>query len=405
MCGANGDFVSPPSPDSPVPNAEAVDRTLEPRQEHGARTEEGRQLDTSQEFMVDDECEEALDAQYVSAERLEDMANHETKAMSLKSANGSALPPHVRDMALRFIAGFTNLLGLPFEALFQSTALLDMYCQRNARPDMMCRLPATCVALVKMLKKFDNAGMSMKGSNLSVHAGLLSEALRREGIHTDFTTEEMLNEEETSLLLNLDWKLAASTIESWLSAYCARFSIFTKRLMEPSLHWVCKRTKICARLLITHSPASAALPPRRQANGLLGLSFVSARLLPLDAIRPEKLCPTIWEQLFLQIHEQLFLQIQGTTVQQVGVPTCVFPESHARRILELLRVSLGTGMDLKDLQQDCKDVALQLNTALAGTCGAPPPGMSNMGSSMSRIPMSGSPMSNSPTGTVVYARV
>jgi len=383
--GACGDFVTPPSPESPVPDAEAVDRgLLEARQEHGSSTEEGRQLDTAQEFTVDEESEDALDAQYVNAERLEDMAHHETKAMSPIAGNEPALPPHTRDMALRFIAWFANLLNLSSEAWFHSAALLDVYCRRYTGPDLMSRLPATCVALVKMLKKVNNAGVSMKGSNLSVHAGHLGEALRREGIRTDFTNEEMLNEEEISLLVTMDWKIISiPSMESWLSTYCTRFNVLTKRLLVPSLLWVWERTVFCARILIMHSPASAALPPRKQANGLLGLAFVSARLLPLDAIRPEKQCPTIFEQLFLQIQEQLFLQIQGTTAQQVGVPTCVLRENHARRILELLRVTLGTSTDLQDLQQDCEDVALQLHSALAGIRGAPPPGMSSMGSSVS----------------------
>jgi hypothetical protein len=343
---------------------------------------------------VDDESEDALDAQYVNNERLEDMAYHEAKAISpmtgngqalppqgpLMAGNGQALPPQARDMALRFNAWFVNLLNMPFETWFQSAALLDVYCRRYTGPDLMDRLPATCVALVKMLKKVDNAGVSMKGSNLSVHAGHLGEALRREGIRTDITTEEMLNEQEMSLLMTVDWKMAIPSIESWLSTYCTRFNVLTKRLLVPSLLWVWERTVFCARILMMHNPATVALPPRRQANGLLGLGFVSARLLPLDAIRPEKQCPTVWEQLFLQIQEQLFLQIQGTTAQQVGVPTCVLRENHAKRILELLRVTLGTGSDLEDLQQDCEDVALQLHSALAGIRGAPPPGSSVNGS-------------------------
>jgi len=205
----------------------------------------------------------------------------------------------------------------------------------------------------------------------------------------------MLNEQETFLLATLDWKIAIPSIESWLSTYCTRFNVFTKRLLVPSLLWVWERTVFCARILMMHSPANAALPPRKQANGLFGLGFVSARLLPLDAIRPAKLCPTIWEQLFLQIQEQLLLQIQGTSAQQAGVPTCVLRDNHARRILELLRVTLGAGTDLEDLQQDCEDVALQLHSALGGIRGPAPPGMSSMGSSLRACP----------TGTVAHASV
>jgi len=148
--------------------------------------------------------------------------------------------------------------------------------------------------------------------------------------------------------------------------YCTRFNVLTKKLLVPSLLWVWERTVLCAHILMMHSPASAALPPRRQANGLLGLCFVSARLLPLDTVRPQRLCPTVWEQLFLPIQEQLLLQIQGTMSQQVAVPAFILQENHARRILELLCVTLGTDTNLKVLQQDCEDVTMQLHTALAG---------------------------------------
>jgi len=75
--------------------------------------------------------------------------------------------------------------------------------------------------------------------------------------------------------------------------------------------------------------------------------------------------------------EQLFLQIQNTMAQQTAVPVCVMRDDHAIRILKLLCMSVGA--DLKNLQQDCEDVALQLFNALT------PRGIPNVGSS----PMSG----------------
>jgi len=182
------------------------------------------------------------------------------------------------------------------------------------------------------------------------------------------------------VLVTLDWKIFIPSIESWLSTFCTRFSVLTQWLLNPSLTWIWETTISYARILVMRYPASALLPPSRQAKGLLGMACVSARLLPLDVIRPEKVCPLLWEQLFLHIH--------STMAQQAAVPVCVMRDDHAIRILKLLCMSVGA--DLKKLQQDCEDVALQLHSALT------PPGISNKGSS---------PGSSNPAETVTCGSV
>jgi len=359
---ASSDFMTPPSPESPVPDAEIAGSCLEARQTQNLCRV--GVLDTAHDFLLDDEQVDALDAVCVPDELLEDWNVHEAKMMMSPCAgNRPALPPLARDMALRFMAHIAKLLNLHPSAWFHLAVLLDGYCQRHSQADMISRLPATCVALVKMLKKADAAGLSMKGSNLSAHAGQLREWLQSIGIWTDSTTEEMLNEQEASVLATLEWKIFIPSIESWLSTYCTRFSVLTQWLLGPSLSWVWETTISNGRILVMHSPASALLPPGRQAKGLLGMACVSARLLPLDAIRPEKVSPLLWEQ--------LFLQIQGALSQQAAVPVCVMRDDHAMRILKLLCMSVGT--DLENLQHDCGDVALQLRNVLT------PPGSSQQG--------------------------
>jgi len=173
-------------------------------------------------------------------------------------------------------------------------------------------------------------------------------------------SDEILDAEEAGLLRTLDWKIVIPSIESWLSTYCARLNLLTQRLLVPSIAWVWMKAISNANILIWHSPASPKLPPRRQANGLLGLGLVSARLLPPDAIATKNLCPVLWEQ--------VCLQMKGTMSQQESVSSCALPDSHASRILKWLCVSVRT--DLKNLRQDCEDVALHLQGALAGDRGA-----------------------------------
>jgi hypothetical protein len=133
-------------------------------------------------------------------------------------------------------------------------------------------------------------------------------------------------------------------------------------------------TVVNANVLIRYSPSSAQFSQRKQANGLLGLAFVSAGLLPPSAVATKKLCPVFWQQLLLEIN--------CTKAQQAAAPKHMLLASHARHMLKLLCMTVGA--DLKNLQQDCKDVAFQLRSAVPGICGAPSPGMFSVDSSAKR---------------------
>jgi len=211
-------------------------------------------------------------------------------------------------------------------------------------------LPATCVALVKMLRKADAATLSMRGSNLAVHTKQLAQWLQRAGCPAQEATEEDLSKQECVLLEALEWQINLPSIESWMSMFCTRFNVLTRGLFVPSLNWVWEQGIFYARMVVMQRATSKELPPRRQAIGLLSLSFASARLLELEALRPHKLCSTMWEQLFVQS------QLQGS------VPPCVLRPGHARRVLELLQVTMDT--NLVDLQEDCERVAVLLRDAL-----------------------------------------
>jgi hypothetical protein len=206
-----------------------------------------------------------------------------------------------------------------------------------------------------MIHKFDSAKPSQ-------HM-LLKKVFWRHGISAIFTTD-ILSQQEASLLETLDWKIAIPSSESWLSAYCTRFNIFTRKLLVSSLVWVWGETVINANVLIRHSPASAQFSPRKQANGLLGLAFVRAGLLPPSAMATKTHCPVLWHQ--------LLLEIKCTKAQQASVPKCLVLDRPTRHILKMLCKTVGA--DLKNLQQDCKDVASQLRSAMPGICSAPSPG-------------------------------
>merc|ERR1712232_1171875 len=110
------------------------------------------------------------------------------------------------------------------------------------------------------------------------------------------------------------------------------------------LEWIWQQSMFYASALLMRQAASSAIPPRRVAAGLLGLNFVHARLLPLDAIRPEKMCGREWEQIVVQS------QLKGG-----DVPICASPPNVTVQVLQLLR--LTTDFSLVELQESCKLVA------------------------------------------------
>jgi hypothetical protein len=317
-------------------------------------------LDSVHDFVLEGALIDALEAHGAPNELLQDMHFLEAKTMSRRIQTAPALSPHVRCIALDFFTHFATEHRLDQSTWFQLVTLLDAYCQQQRKADTLERLPATCVALINVLRKFNTGGRKSE-YNLPAFARLLGEWLRNKGISTAVTTQEMLNEQEESLLVTLDWNITIPSTESWLSMYCTRFSVLTQGLLDESVAWMREKTIFSARILMSHFPVTPAFPAHRQANGLWGLGLVSAMLLPLNAIRSERLCQALWEQ--------LFLQTVGTMLQQVAVPQCLLAEHQTRRILELLCVTLG--IDLKNLQQDCEDVALRLRSMLMGTCDAP----------------------------------
>jgi len=220
-------------------------------------------------------------------------------------------------------------------------ALLDVYCRRHKSANTVSRLQATCVALARMLKKIDAAE--------PVKQAQLAEKL----LHAEISrclSRDILNHQEASLLETLDWKITIPSTESWLTTYCTRFNLLTQKLLCSSVAWVWNETIANAVALLRHRPSSEKFPPRKQAIGLLGLAFVDAGLLPLHALGTKNLCPVL--------SQPLLLEIEGTKATD---PKCQPLNSHSKRVLELLCMTVGT--NLKNLKQDCKDAAVLLQCA------------------------------------------
>jgi len=333
--------AAPQSPESPVPGPEAADKGLEldlPGPWNGIGCGH-----------VSGELQDALDRQCVPCELIAHWTAKERKA--LPPASGSPLPAHVRDIALRFMVPCVQLMSLPPTSWFHAAVLLDSFCARAPRGVSVELLPATCLALVKMLKKVDQASLCMRGSNLSSCAVHFVHWLRASGYPgTADPTEEQLAEAERAVLEVLNWEIDVPSLESWTSLFCTRFNVLTRGHWLPSLQWVWQQSSCHQRLVVLQQAAGAELRPKCLAAGLLGLAFVSARLLTLDELRPPKASAEDWEQLFLQ--GQL----------QSSAPSCILAAEHAQRVLQLLQAA--TGLPLAELREACAAAAGLLRDAL-----------------------------------------
>eukprot|EP00747_Dinoflagellata_sp_TGD_P196188 gnl/TRDRNA2_/TRDRNA2_65959_c0_seq2.p1 gnl/TRDRNA2_/TRDRNA2_65959_c0~~gnl/TRDRNA2_/TRDRNA2_65959_c0_seq2.p1 ORF type:complete len:381 (-),score=63.08 gnl/TRDRNA2_/TRDRNA2_65959_c0_seq2:471-1613(-) len=284
--------------------------------------------------------QDAFDKQGVSSELMEDYATREQKCLRLSQrSSAESLSQQVREIALRFMQHLVQLMNLPHSSWFDAVALLDTY-----QPPVE-RLPAACVALVKILKKNDCATCSMRSANFSVHASHMAHWLHQCGHTTSSSdvSEEDIRLEERRVLKELEWQIKIPTPESWSSIYCARFNILTRNTLVSSVEWIWQQSLYLGRMILTREALTGDLPPRRAAQGLLCLGLVGARLLPLDVLRPEKVDSAEFEELFAKV------QPHG------AVPTCALTSGHWQCLVDWLKVA--TGATIPELQVDAERVA------------------------------------------------
>jgi len=275
---------------------------------------------------------------------------------------------HVRQTSLRLISHIAQLSGLQQKSWFDACTLLDVYILKTMDPDNMLKtinsLPATCAALICILKKDDCATVLVSGSSFAPHASMFAQYLQKLG-YTSVNaevTEEMINCQERVILQALGWRIRLPSTERWTTAYRCRFNVLSRSLMEPCMNWVEQTSLFGARLIMMQRAANEVAPPRELAAGLFAIGLVWARLLPLEAIRPPQMSIEEWTQLYTQC------QPQGPR------PSCVLPPNHSQAMLELLTVSVKAELgDIKEYARlSCLAMRDAVNEAKAQGACAPP---------------------------------
>jgi len=294
-----------------------------------------------------------LDAKGVPGEIVGEWAMREAKVLSSPCSSrswnghgvGQPLPPQVRGACLRFLHRLTDLVGMPADGWWSAVLLLDLYVLRaEPAPEAV---PAACAAVVSLLRKSDKASFRPQWSDFTLQASQLAQWLRslRFPTRAEVTISEILVQEK-NIIEALDWQINCPSVHVWMSALRERFSILSNGAFTTLLDWVFQASLQCASMLVTSRPTTASLPPQRVANGLFCLNLVAASLVPLEALRPDKVGKTEWEM--------LFMESQG----QGAVPHCGMPSEHQTKMVELL--GLMTRCGPPSLQADAYEVAVTM---------------------------------------------
>lgn len=284
------------------------------------------------EATLSEELLDELDKAAVPAELVDHWLKLEEEAFaSSKSKEG--LPPRVREASLRFLDMFLRSVGLPQESWHDAALLLDLCSLSSAGDIDLELLPATCAAIVLILRK--NAG-SMIGSGvswsssssdcrrtslhaaeavpmarpdeLSSFASQLLKWLVKEGIVSasigPVTVKQVL-QQELSVLRLLHWRVQQPSVHAWTRLFCKRLDVLTGRIHRQSLEWIERVSMTISQELILHTPPSTVgLFPYDVAVGVFGHLLIMAQLLPLGLLRPQELSSAQWELLFAETQSQ-----------------------------------------------------------------------------------------------------
>jgi len=311
-----------------------------------------------------------LDAQCVSNELLEMQMLQEKQAFapgsaSLGRAERPVLQPHIRFITLRFLSHIAQQIGLPEMSWIEAPALLDMYHlktrETGCNVHAITTLPATCAAVVCILKKNDDATALVGGSSFVRHASWFAQHLQQSGYPTVNTemTAKMINDQERHVLEALDWRIQVSTTESWASTFITRFNVLTRSLLKQSMQRVRQQSIFGARHFMMQQAVNPEQPPRVLATGLLGIGLVGVCLLPLEAIQPDDMSCAEWKQLYAEIQPQ---QPQ---------PHCAIPDGLWQNLLNLLIVAVGA--DLSMIKHASRLAATSLRALLGAMAPTFPP--------------------------------
>eukprot|EP00446_Apocalathium_sp_SHHI-4_P010482 CAMPEP_0177161222 /NCGR_PEP_ID=MMETSP0367-20130122/5247_1 /TAXON_ID=447022 ORGANISM="Scrippsiella hangoei-like, Strain SHHI-4" /NCGR_SAMPLE_ID=MMETSP0367 /ASSEMBLY_ACC=CAM_ASM_000362 /LENGTH=401 /DNA_ID=CAMNT_0018606933 /DNA_START=27 /DNA_END=1229 /DNA_ORIENTATION=+ len=295
--------------------------------------------------LVEDLLDE-LDARGAAGEMLSQYMLEQSEVQALIAARGPSqgaihLPAEIREICLRTMAALVSLVGLNDSKRIDAALLLDTYCalQKSSMEDLIESIPATCAAVVHLLRKMESQKCSTTSAALARVASQASLMLQQVGYRSmpEVTQQDVLQQEHL-IRATLQWRLRGATVPTWLQLICKRMDVISCGNWSGVIEWVIASSSASAMTLVLHQRAYADMAPQQMANGLLGVFLVTAGLVPLQSMKPADVMLGEWEA--------LYAKSQG----QGCIPTCTLHPSMTPRFLCLLEMASGCRLDL--LQND-----------------------------------------------------
>jgi hypothetical protein len=294
------------------------------------------------------ELVEALEDKQVSNALIAQLAALEDDAVApvghIKADQTDPILPW-RKSALQFTNHLTEIIKKDRpDFYFDAVALLDVYLlharKRALKSDVsewgvktVQALPALCAAAILItIKKDDNATDGDLVVGLAAQASTYASWMHE--THVLVEPKDVLRE-EFKIVRELRWRVNFPSVYTWLATLCKRLTVCSGGNLGTMADWVLQRGVMGAQIMLPQCGAvSDTIYPRRMANGLVGLSLVSAGLLPLQQLRPLTVSPADWDALFIRSRWQ-----DG---YQAGVATADDDEL----MLRTLSTTVGCDMDV-----------------------------------------------------------
>jgi len=256
------------------------------------------------------DLEEIFEQLGVGSERLKILSEFEQKAFRCQVDDENKLPVDVRREVLNFINFLLERFGakLP-QDWFKVVAILDILATRL--PMRLEDLPGRCAAMVSIVRKADTAEAYPWLTEIAEYATGFSHSLRtRETMIPDVITKLSIHHQEKQILDALGWQVEPASCETWISAFCTRFSVVEKECPQPCIQWIWQNSISCAQWICMRHSASKALQPRCLAQGIVGISAVMAHLVPCQCLQPDRVELHDWLQLFSTVGAHIMQKSQ-----------------------------------------------------------------------------------------------
>lgn len=290
-----------------------------------------------------------LDASGDSDEVLRSMDERELKVIkNLPASTTSPMPENLRAASVHLLCRI-NSSDPRFSADWFQQALMFDYVQL-AEGYSAERLTERILAIAHFTMKANSEYCRTMQEEVAARSFVVQNALAEVGLQMSMVNIEAVNAEERRLIQRLIRLSLMPSAFSWMSSLLRRLSVFTNCRYDTSLGHIWNHSMSLAQMLAMRRSATHNPRPRLLATGLLGLSLVSATLLPWEALRPCDMCPEAWDLLYRQA------QASGRVPSPALGPDAI--EEVLRNLID------ATDMAMDEIRKSCLLVAEALRDML-----------------------------------------